>query len=92
LEAWANSPEAVPGDAPEAARLRLERRIIQIEAQLQVLAADLAALKETPLWKLKMLVDQAAAKRKDLVGDMVRRLKRDILVAQNRLDAIRSTP
>jgi hypothetical protein len=35
-------------------------------------------------------VDEAAAKGKDLVGDMVRRLQRDIMVARNRLDALRS--
>ena len=35
------------------------------------------------------MVDEAAARGKDLVRDMVGRLKRDIMVAQNRLDAIR---
>ena len=35
------------------------------------------------------MVDQAAAGGKDLVRDMISRLKRDILVATNRLDAIR---
>jgi hypothetical protein len=34
-------------------------------------------------------VDEAASRGKDLVGDMVKRLKRDILAAQNRLDAMR---
>ncbi len=35
------------------------------------------------------MVDEAAAQGRDLVRDMVGRLKRDILVARNRLDAIR---
>jgi hypothetical protein len=35
------------------------------------------------------MVDEAAAKGKDIVGDMVARLKRDIMVATNRLDAMR---
>ena len=38
----------------------------------------------------EMMVDEAAVQGKDLVGDMVRRLKRDILVARNRLEAIQS--
>jgi hypothetical protein len=36
------------------------------------------------------MVDEAASRGKDLVGDMVKRLKRDIMVAQHRLEAIRS--
>jgi hypothetical protein len=35
------------------------------------------------------MVDEAAATGKDLVRDMIGRLKRDILVATNRLEAIK---
>jgi hypothetical protein len=69
--------------------LRLVRRIAQIEEQQEMLARDLAALKDSPLGKLKSMVDEAAATGKDLVRDMIGRLKRDILVATNRLDAMR---
>ena len=89
LQAWENSPEAVQGSDPEAARLRLVRRIAQIEEQLNVYAAELAALRDSALWRLKAMVDEAAGQGKDLVAEMVARLKRDILVARNRLDAIR---
>ena len=89
LEAWERSPEAVQGSDPEAMRLRLVRRVAQIEEQLEILVQDLTALKESPLGKLKAMVDEAAATGKDLVRDMVGRLKRDILVATNRLDAMR---
>jgi hypothetical protein len=89
LDAWERSPEAVQGGDPEAMRLRLVRRIAQIEEELELLDSDLAALKESPLGKLKAMVDEAAARGKDLVRDMIGRLKRDILVATNRLDAIR---
>ena len=89
LQAWERSPEAVPGSDPEAMRLRLVRRIAQIEEQLETLESDLADLKDSPLWKLKAMVDEAAAAGKDLVREMVGRLKRDIMVATNRLDALR---
>jgi len=92
LDAWERSPEAVQGSDPEAMRSRLIRRIAQIEEQLDMLAGDLAALQDSPSWKLKAMVDEAAAQGKDLVGDMVRRLKRDIMVATNRLDALRPPP
>jgi hypothetical protein len=92
LDAWENSPEAVQGSDTEAIRERLIRRIGQIEDQLSAHAADCEAMQDTPLWKLKAMVDEASARGKDLVGEMVARLKRDILVARNRLDAIQWRP
>jgi hypothetical protein len=88
LRAWENSPEAVPESDPDATRLRLVRRIAQIEEQLEMLASELAALKDSALWKLKAMVDEAAAKGKDLVADTVKRLRRDIMAATNRLEAM----
>ena len=89
LEAWERSPDAVQGNDHEAIRLRLVRRIAQIEEELELIDGDLAALNDSPLWKLKAMVDEAAAEGKNLVRDMIGRLKRDILIATNRLDAIR---
>lgn len=89
LQAWERSPEAVQGTDQEAMRLRLARRIDQIEEELQALAAELASLIDTSLWKLKVMVDHEAAQGTDLIRDMVRRLKRDIVVTTNRLDALR---
>jgi hypothetical protein len=88
LAAWERSPDAVLSTDPDALRLRLLRRIAQIEEHLDMLAGDLAALRESSLWKLKSMVDEEATKGKDLIQDMVRRLNRDILVATNRLDAL----
>ena len=88
LQAWERSPEAVQGTDQGAMRLRLVRRIDQIEEQLQILAGDLTTMQESSLGKLKAMVDDEAAKGKDLIKDMIRRLKRGILVATNRLDAL----
>lgn len=92
LQAWEKSPEAVEGSDPEAMRLRLVRRAAELEDQLAALAADLAAMRESPLGKLKTAVDDAARKGKDLVRETVRQLKRDIMAATNRLDAMRPPP
>jgi len=88
LETWERSPEAVRGSDPEATRLRLARRIAEIEEQLARSADELTAMHDLPLWQLKAMVDAAAARGKDLVADTVRRLKRDIVAARNRLDAM----
>jgi hypothetical protein len=92
LAAWERSPEAVPGSDDEAAKLRLVRRIAQIEDQLNACAAERAALQDSSLWKLKAMVDEASGQGTDLIADMVRRLKRDILVTRNRLDAMQWRP
>jgi hypothetical protein len=92
LQTWERSPDAVQGSDADATRLRLVRRIEEIEKQLEACASELAELQDSPLWKLKAMVDEAASRGKDLVGDMVKRLKRDIMAAQNRLDAMQSLP
>jgi hypothetical protein len=92
LAAWKKSPEAIKGSDPESTRQRLLRRVAQIEEQLADYSSEMAALQESPLWKLKAMVDDAAARGKDLVADMVRRLQRDIMASRNRLDAMRWTP
>ena len=88
LDAWEKSPESVQGDDPDAARARLERRIAQVDEQLVACAGELADLHELPLSKLKAIVDDAEARGKDLIADQIRRLKRDIMAARNRLDAM----
>ncbi len=92
LELWERSPEAVRGGTPEATRLRLQRRIAECEEHLARVDADFAALTSTPLWELKTMVDREATRGRDLVADMVRRLQRDVMVATNRLDAMRPPP
>ena len=90
LQAWENSPEAVTGTDLDAVRVRLMRRIAQLEEQLTELASDLADMKASSLWHLKAMVDSEAAKGNDLMADMIRRLNRDILAARNRLDALQA--
>ena len=92
LEAWERSPEAVPGSDPEATRQRLLRRIAQVQEQLDLSANELASMTASPLWQLKVMVDEGTARGKDSMSDMIARLKRDIMAARNRLDAIRWVP
>jgi hypothetical protein len=92
LRSWERSPETVEASDGKETRLRLTRRVAQLEEQLALVTGDLAALKDSPMWRLKAMVDDAAANGKDLVREMTDRLKVDIMVARNRLDAMQSTP
>ena len=89
LQVWENSPEAVTGSDRDAMRLRMMRRIAQLDEQLTALTSELAEVKTSSLWQLKSMVDAEAAKGNDLMADMIRRLNRDLLVARNRLDALK---
>ena len=80
----------MPDRDADAVRLQLLRRLAQIHDQLEACDEDLASLEDSPLWKLKVMTDEAAARGRDLIGEMVKELTRDIQVARNRLDAIRS--
>lgn len=90
LQAWDCRLDPAQDDGSDGARARVVRRIGYLEEQLAVAGSELATLTDSPMWKLKAMVDDASGRGKDLVRDMVGRLKRDILVAHNRLDAIRS--
>ncbi|MGE3841457.1 MAG: hypothetical protein AB7I50_07705 [Vicinamibacterales bacterium] len=92
LESWHKGPEAVPDNGPDSVRLRLQRRIAQVEEQLIELDGELSTLKASPMWTLKVMVDEATSRGRNLVEEMVGRLKRDIMVARNRLDAIKWSP
>jgi hypothetical protein len=89
LEARESSVGVGSAAGAEALRLQLLRRLAQVHEQLEACEGDLAALEDSPLWKLKLMSDDAATRGRDLVGDMVKELTRDILVARNRLDALR---
>jgi len=88
LIAQRHRAEAVPSGDPDETRQRLVRRIAQVEEELAAFARELGDLEESPLSKLKVMVDEAAARGKDLIADQIRRLKRDIIAARNRLDAM----
>jgi hypothetical protein len=55
-------------------------------------AAALALVRDSSLWKLKAMVDEAATRGEDLIADMKRRLTRDVMRARRRLDAITWRP
>ena len=89
LLAWEHSAAPMPERDADAMRLQLLRQVARIQDELAACDADLESLEDSPLWKLKVMSDEAAARGRDLIGEMVRGLKRDIMVARNRRDAIR---
>ena len=85
LRVWEHSPEAVPGDDPAAARLRLERRIAELREQMVAVDLELVDLRQSAIAKLKQRADEAAEQGWDLFAEMRRQVKREIMTAKFRL-------
>lgn len=84
LRVWERSPEAVPGDDAESARLRIERRIAELRDQMGELDLEMADLAGSAIAKLKMRADEAKAQGWDLFAEMQRQVKREIMTAKLR--------
>jgi len=85
LRVWERSPDAVPGDDPEAAKLRLERRVAELREQIGELELEMADLGRSAIARLKQRSDEAAAQGWDLFSEMRRQVKREIITAKARL-------
>ena len=90
LHAWESGAVAVPDRTPTPCVSSSCGGWRRSTTSSRACAGDLAALEDSPLWKLKVMTDEAAARGRDLIGEMVKDLTREIQVARNRLDAIRS--
>lgn len=85
LRVWEHSPEAVPGDDPAAAQLRLERRVAELREQIVAVELELVDLGQSAIAKLKQRADEAAEQGWDLFAEMRRQVKREIMTAKFRL-------
>ena len=89
LRVWERSPEAVIGDDPEADRLRLRRRIVELGVRLVELEAHLADLRDSAIARLKRKIDGARDQGWDLFAEMVRQVKREVAGSKARLATLR---
>lgn len=85
LNEWHASPEFIKGDGPGAELVRIIRKIAQVEIRMEVIAAEIASLKESDLYKLKATVEDAQTKGRELLAEMALRLDERITLANQRL-------
>jgi len=78
LRVWERSPESVLGDDPDANRLRLRRRVAEMEAHFMALDAELADLRASAISRLKTKIDNARAQGWDLFAEMIRQVRSEI--------------
>jgi uncharacterized protein YhaN len=89
MRAWERSPESVSGDDPDANRLRIDRKLAEINERLVVIDAECAGLRASAIFRLKNKIDEARAQGWDLFSEMVLQVKREIGRTTARLNGLR---
>jgi uncharacterized coiled-coil protein SlyX len=85
LHRWEQSPESVIGDDAESETLRLRRRITALEEHAQAIAAEMADLRTSAIWRLNEKIADARRQGWDLFAEMVREVRRETQRATARL-------
>jgi hypothetical protein len=67
----------------------LERRILQVKARLKAIETRIEELKQSELYQLLKKVEQADREKRDLLGDMAKDLREQILCAQQLLASLK---
>lgn len=89
LDKWKYSPELVKGGGVEAELLRTIRKIAQVRERLHQIQIEINQLKESELFELKIQVEAADTKGKDLLGEMSSHIDRDIKKAESHLAEVK---
>lgn len=89
LHTWERSPESVVDEGPEGDRLRVERRVAELDERLIAIEAEFADLQRSAIWRLKTKMDDARRQGWDLLEEIVREVNRQMTRASSRLAALR---
>jgi hypothetical protein len=87
LRKWELSAEAVTGDDPDSARLRVARKTAQIEERLVAIDGEFIELRNSAIARLKLKIDDTRRQGWDLFAEMVLQARADITRARARLVA-----
>jgi uncharacterized coiled-coil protein SlyX len=85
LRRWERSPDSVPADDPDAERLRLQRRLAEVEERLALVESEFIELRNSAIARLRNKIEETRRKGWDLFAEMVMQVKADIARAQARL-------
>jgi uncharacterized coiled-coil protein SlyX len=85
LRRWERSPDAVHDDDPDAERLRVQRRVAEVEERLALVEAEFIELRNSAIARLRNKIEETRRKGWDLFAEMVMQVKADIARVNARL-------
>lgn len=88
LREWESSPESVKGEGVGIDLVRIIRKISQVEERFHTIEIEIAQLKESDLYKLKLKVEEDEKQGRDLLAEMAKQLDKQISDASKRLTKI----
>lgn len=88
LRDWEHSPDSVKGDGAGAELVRLIRKIARVRDRLRLITDELADLKASDLFQLKLRAEAAESVKRDLLGEMAARLKEQVAEKQEYLNQL----
>lgn len=88
LEEWESSPESVKGAGTAAELIRAIRKIAQVTARISAIESELARLKESELFELKLKYEDARNDGRDLFAEMASRVEVEIQNSRKRLELV----
>ena len=88
LDEWRSSPEQVRGEDIAAQLVRVIREIKQARKRLETIKSEIEELTRSELHRLKMQIQEAAARGQDLLADMAAQLDARITDAWTRLKQV----
>lgn len=88
LEEWESSPESVRGEGTAAELIRIIRKIAQVITRVSAINSELARLRESDLFNLKVKYDEAQNDGRDLFAEMASRVEVEIQNSRKRLELV----
>jgi hypothetical protein len=88
LDDWVSSPDLIQGEGVAVELVRAIRKIHQVERRLADIEVEVARLKSTETYGLKLMVEQAASAGRDLLKVMANDLKTEIAAMRTRIDVV----
>jgi hypothetical protein len=89
LRRWERSPESVSDGNPDAPRLRVQRKVAEVEERLAAIEAEFIELRNSAIARLRGKIEETRRKGWDLFAEMVMQVKTDIGRARSRRAAAR---
>jgi hypothetical protein len=91
LRDWEDSPDNVSGDDVGANLIRTIRKISMVNRRLAEMAAEIELLKQSDISKLRVEVQGAESKERDILQEMAEHLDAQIAAQQKRMEELFAT-